>query len=170
VLLFGTVEFSSGVEVDRKVNLLAHTLSDLTSQSPTTGITDTELANFFSAGATIMQPYSSAPLNEVISELYVDPTTGNAYVQWSQAFQGGTVRAKGSTVTIPPTLAVTGTYLIFSEVSYLYKPTLGYVMSSAGITLSANAYTRPRQSSCVIYPGVTPPTPTPGCSQITGSP
>ena len=163
VLLFGTVEFSSGVEVDRKVNLVAHTLSDLASQSPVTGITDTELGFFFSAGATILQPYSSAPLNQVISELYIDLNTGIAYVQWSKAFQGGVARSTGSTVSIPPTLAVKGTYLIFSEVNYLYKPTIGYVMSSAGVTLSATAYTRPRQASCVVYPGVTPPTPIPGC-------
>jgi Flp pilus assembly protein TadG len=157
VLLFGTVEFSSGVEVDRKVNLIAHTLSDLTSQSPATGISAAELGFFFSAGTSILQPYSSAPLNQVISELYVDPNTGKAYVQWSQGFQGGVGRAKGSVVSIPPTLAVGGTYLIFSEVNYLYKPTIGYVMSSAGVTLSATAYTRPRQASCVIYPAVVPP-------------
>jgi Flp pilus assembly protein TadG len=158
VLFFGTEEFSSGVEVDRKVNLAAHTLSDLTSQSPTTGVSDTELGFFFSAGASILLPYSSAPLNEVISELYVDANTGVAYVQWSKPFQGGTQRAKGSTVAIPPTLAVKGSYLIFSEVSYLYKPTIGYVMSSAGITLRASAYTRPRQATCVIYPAASPPT------------
>ena len=33
VMFFGTVEFSSGVAVDRKVTLMARTLSDLTSQS-----------------------------------------------------------------------------------------------------------------------------------------
>jgi Flp pilus assembly protein TadG len=162
-LFFGTVEFSSGVEVDRKVNLAAHTLSDLTSQSPTTGVSDAELGFFFSAGGAILQPYSNAPLNEVISELYVDANTGNAYVQWSKAYQGGAARATGSTVNIPPTLAVKGSYLIFSEVNYLYKPGVGYVMSLAGVTLSASAYTRPRQASCVIYPAVTPPAVVPGC-------
>jgi Flp pilus assembly protein TadG len=167
VLLFGTVEFSSGVEVDRKVNLVAHTLSDLVSQSPTTGVSNAELGFFFSAGATILQPYSSTPLNQVISELYVDPNTGKAYVQWSLGFQGGVGRATGSVVSIPPTLAVAGTYLIFSEVSYLYKPTIGYVMSSAGVTLSATAYTRPRQSSCVLYPAIVPPAVVPGCAPTT---
>ena len=33
VLFFGMVEFSSGVAVDRKVTLMARTLSDLTSQN-----------------------------------------------------------------------------------------------------------------------------------------
>jgi Flp pilus assembly protein TadG len=33
VMLFGTIEVSSGVAVNRKVTLVARTLSDLTSQS-----------------------------------------------------------------------------------------------------------------------------------------
>ena len=33
VLFFGTVEFSSGVAVDRKVTLMARTFSDLVSQN-----------------------------------------------------------------------------------------------------------------------------------------
>lgn len=163
VLFFGTVEFSSGVEVDRKVNLVAHTLSDLTSQSPTTGILDAELANWFNVGTRIMYPYSATPLNAVISELYVDLNSGIAYVQWSKAYQGGVARSAGTQVTIPPTLAVKGSYLIFSEVNYLYKPAIGYVMSPAGVKLSAVGYTRPRQATCVIYPGVTPPAAIPGC-------
>ena len=52
-------------------------------------------------------------------------------------------------------------YLIFSEVSYLYEPVLGYVMSKAGIRLSDTTYTRPRKFSCVTYPtpasGIYPP-------------
>ena len=52
---------------------------------------------------------------------------------------------------MPHALAVGGTYLIFSEVSYLYTPTIGYVMAKTGVTLSDVAYTRPRQSTCVIH-------------------
>jgi Flp pilus assembly protein TadG len=165
VLFFGTVEFSSGVAVDRKVNLVAHTLSDLTSQSPATGILDVELANWFNVGARIMYPYSSAPLNAVISELYVDANTGIAYVQWSKPFQGGVARTPGTQISIPPTLAVKGSYLIFSEVNYLYKPAVGYATLPASITLRGSAYTRPRQAVCVIYPGVTPPAVVPQCQQ-----
>ena len=40
VMFFGTVEFSSGVAVNRKVTLMARTLSDLTSQSTTVNDTD----------------------------------------------------------------------------------------------------------------------------------
>jgi Flp pilus assembly protein TadG len=154
VMFFGTVEFSSGVAVDRKVTLLARTLSDLTSQL--TSVTDTQIANFFLASNWIMWPYTTttpnpypvSPLSGTITELYVDPNTLQARVQWSK---GSAPRAISSTVAIPSALAIANSYLIFSEVSYQYVPTVGYVMAKAGITLSDFAYTRPRQSTCVLY-------------------
>ena len=149
VLFFGTVEFSSGVAVDRKVTLVARTLSDLTSQS--TSVATTDMANFFAASSSILTPYSPTPAKAAISELYVNPATLQATVQWSQGYQGGTARTVGTAVTIPAALAVGGTYLIFSEVSYLYTPAVGYVMAKAGLTLSDVAYTRPRQSACVFF-------------------
>jgi Flp pilus assembly protein TadG len=158
VMFFGTVEFSSGVAVDRKVTLMAHTLSDLTSQSPTNGISDADIANFFAASGAIMTPYAAAPTQAIVSELYIDGTTTppQARVQWSKGYQGGVARAPKSTVlTVPSALMVSGTYLIFSEVSYLYTPAAGYVMGKAGVKLSDVSFTRPRQSVCVIYPAVT---------------
>jgi Flp pilus assembly protein TadG len=146
VMFFGTVELSSGVAVDRKVTLMARTLSDLTSQS--TYVMDSDLTNFFAASGAIMTPYSSTPTKATISELYVDPTSLQARVQWSV---GSAPRAKSSSVSIPSALATGGSYLIFSEVSYLYVPAVGYVMSKAGVNLSDTAYTRPRQSTCVLY-------------------
>jgi hypothetical protein len=100
-------------------------------------------------------PYSSSTLHSTISELYVDPNTHSAKVQWSKGYA---VRSTGSVVTIPTALAVDGTYLIFSEVSYLYTPTIGYVMTSAGVNLADVSYTRPRQSTCVLYNGTVCPT------------
>jgi Flp pilus assembly protein TadG len=154
VMLFGTIEVSSGVAVDRKVTLAARTLSDLTSQSKAVG--DADMTNFFAASYGIMWPYPSAPVQATISELYIDPATSLARVQWSK---GTAPRGAGTTVGIPSGLigsdssgkTLPGQYLIFSEVSYLYKPALGYVMSKAGITLSDTSYARPRQSTCVFY-------------------
>jgi Flp pilus assembly protein TadG len=146
VMFFGTVEFASGVAVDRKASLVARTLSDLTSRS--TAVGDADMTNFFAASGAIMTPYPTAPIRATISELYVDPTTHQARVQWSK---GSSIRAVGSTVVVPTALKVDGTYLIFSEVSYLYVPTIGYVMAKSGVNLNDVAYTRPRQSTCVVY-------------------
>ena len=150
VMFFGTVEFSSAVAVDRKVTLVAQTLSDLTAQS-TTVAANPDLANFCAASAAILTPYSATPTKATISELYVDPATLQARVQWSYSCQGGAARAVSSTVTIPTAIAVGGSYLILSEVSYLYTPTIGYVMGKAGVNLSDVSYSRPRQSTCVFY-------------------
>ena len=103
--------------------------------------------SFFAASTGIMTPYATSPVSATITELYVDPSTLQAHVQWSK---GSVPRTQKSAVTIPTTLAVGGTYLIFSEVSYIYTPSVGYTLKSA-ITLSDVAYTRPRQSTCVYY-------------------
>jgi len=151
VLFFGTVEFSQGVAVDRKVTIMARTLADLTSQN--TSVTTTQLNNFFAAATAVMTPYDSAPVNSTLSELYVDPNSLQVRVQWSE---GKAPRSKGEIVAIPAKLQVGGTYLIFAEVNYLFKPTVGYVMAPSGIRLSDVAYTRPRQNlgsgaACVFY-------------------
>jgi Flp pilus assembly protein TadG len=169
VMFFGTVEFSSGVAVDRKVTLVARTVSDLTSQSAK-DVDDTYLQNVFTASIAILTPYSPTPTNATLSEIYVD-SNQVAKIKWSRAATIGigatqatlttSTRHAGDTVTLPPALLVKQTYLIFSEVSYLYTPTVGYVMGKAGVTLSDVAYTRPRQLTCVTYNDVPAGCPTP---------
>jgi Flp pilus assembly protein TadG len=159
VMFFGTVEFSSGVAVDRKVTLVARTLSDLTSQA-LNSVNDTYLQNVFTASIAIVTPYPATPVKAQISQIYVD-SSKVAKVVWSkgatigtaatQATLGNSTHNAGDTITIPSALQVAQTYLILSEVSYLYTPTIGYVMAKAGVNLSDVAYTRPRQSTCVIY-------------------
>jgi Flp pilus assembly protein TadG len=155
VMVFGVIEFSSGLAVDRKVTIMARTMSDLVSQSKT--VDDTVINNFFTASNAIMAPYSPTPAKTTITEIYIDPATGGARAQWSK---GAAPRGAGSPVTVPADLIakdpvthaiLPNQYLIFSEISYLYTPTIGYVMAKAGINLSDVAYTRPRQSICVFY-------------------
>jgi Flp pilus assembly protein TadG len=183
VLFFGVVEFSSAVAVDRKVTIMARTLADITSQaasnstnSISAAVDDTYLQNVFTASIAIMMPYSPTPTNAQLSEIYVD-SSGKATIQWSkgatisggatQATLGASTRSPGDNVTnvVPLQLLVKQTYLILSEVSYLYTPVgIGYVMKS-NVTLTDVGYSRPRQATCVIYnnlPASNPgPCPTP---------
>jgi Flp pilus assembly protein TadG len=171
VAFFGVVEISSGVAVDRKVSLIARTLADLTSQS--TNVVDTDLDNFFAVAAAIMTPYPSAPVQATLSELYIDPNTLQARVQWSQGKGGAAARAVSSPVVIPPALVVGGTYLVYIEITYQYVPGVAYVMTSSGVTLNDVAYARPRQSlpswpvPCVLYPQAGPlANPPPNCPTL----
>jgi Flp pilus assembly protein TadG len=158
VLFFGTVEFCSAIAINRKVSLTARTLSDLTSQS--TSVASSDVAAFFLVASKIIwpypvaqpNPYFASPVSGTISELYVDPSTHKARVQWSK----GTAPLTSGTIvsTVPGALLVDGSYLIYSQVSYTYTPTVGWVMAKAGITLSDIAFTRPRQSNCVLFSGI----------------
>jgi Flp pilus assembly protein TadG len=163
VLFFGTVEMSSGVAVYRKVTLMAHTLSDLTSQSQE--VQDSDLTNFFAASTGVMMPYSPTPISQTITEIWVN-SRGQAYVQWSS---GSSPLTPGSTFpSLPSNLAVANSYVIFSQVSYLYTPAIGYVMSKTGVTLSDFSYTRPRVFTCVLYDPTLPlSSPPPACPTIT---
>ncbi|MFB6418452.1 MULTISPECIES: TadE/TadG family type IV pilus assembly protein [Bradyrhizobium] len=162
VMFFGTVEFSSAVAIDRKVTLIARTLSDLTSQSTT--LTDSDMQNAFTASISIIMPYDATLVKGSISQIYIDANS-IATVQWSkagtiasgatQATLATSARKAGDKVTseLPSTLLIPSTYLILSEASYTYIPSVGYVLKSS-IPLSDLSYTRPRQVTCVPYNGV----------------
>jgi len=147
IMLIGTNEFATGVAVDRKVTIMARTLSDLTSQN--TSVNDTQLTNFFAASTAVMTPYDAAPVQSTISELYINPNTLKARVQWSK---GAAPHSAGDIIEIPEALKMGGTYLIYSEVSYKYVPSVAWFINKVnGITLSDVTYTRPRQGLCVMY-------------------
>jgi hypothetical protein len=166
-MFFGTVEFSSGVAVDRKITLVARAFSDLTSQS-LDKTSDTELQGIFAASSAILSPYLVTPIKPTISEIYVDASK-TAKIQWSKSatlsLVSGAPRAvlktsarhKRDVVIIPEGLQIPDTYLIFSEIEYTYTPAVGYVMDKLGITLKDVSYTRPRQSRCVDYPAPVSP-------------
>ena len=173
VLFFGTVEFCSAVAVDRKVTLMARALSDLTSQAAIS-MDDNYVQNIFTASIAIANPYDASPTTATLSEVYVD-SNNKATIVWSksatiasgatQATLTGSARNPGDDVStvVPSQLLVRQTYLIFSEVGYTYKPTIGYTMAKSGVALNDVSYTRPRQLTCVVYNNVpvltgTPPT------------
>jgi Flp pilus assembly protein TadG len=175
VLLFATVEFASGLAIDRKVSLVARTIANLTSQGTVASVAD--LTNYIGAANLIMVPYVQPgyPVPSMtISEVYIDPSSGNAKVQWSW---GSTPRGPQSTyAALPPSMIATdptthailpNQYIIVSEVNTLYTPALGfYGIMNGAINLSDVAYALPRQSTCVFYPSVpavVPPATQPAC-------
>lgn len=160
VLFFGTVEVTGGIAIKRRVTTMARTVSDLTSQAAL--VTDTDLANFFAASSGIMMPYSATPIGITVSLLYVDPSSGQVRVEWSKGYN-----ATALTVGQPPPRTVSpglivrdsnnnvlaNQYLIYSHVSYLYTNSTLVVLKSA-VTLADDAYTRPRQTTCVFYQSI----------------
>ena len=143
-LYLGTVEISQGVGIDRKVTLTTRTTADLASQ--VSSINNSDMTNLLNASSAVIAPYDVTKLKVTVSLVTID-ANGQAKVTWSDTFQG-TKRAVGSTVTLPAALNVANTSLIWSEVAYTYKPTIGYVVTGT-LNLSDQIYMRPRLSDTV---------------------
>ena len=140
-LYLGTVEVSQGVSIDRKVTLTTRTVADLASQA--SSIAAADMTNIFNASSAVIQPYDSTKLKLVVSQITIDANS-SAKIAWS-CTQGGTRHAVGAAVTLPSALLVPSTSLIWSEVSYSYTPTIGYVVTGT-LNLSDQIYMRPRLS------------------------
>jgi Flp pilus assembly protein TadG len=143
-MYLGTIEVSQGVAINRKIAITSRALSDLVSQ--VTSTTTTDLNNVMAAASAVMTPYPTGTLAAKVSTVDID-ANGVAKIGWSYALNTSP-RAKGSTVTVPAALNVPNTELIWSEVSYVFTPTIGYVVIGS-ITLSDQNYVRPRQSATV---------------------
>ena len=143
-LYFGAAELSQGIGADRKVTITARTVGDLVSQ--VTSINNADMTNSLNAAAAVMAPYPVANVKVTVSSVVID-SSGKATIAWSDTLNG-TARSKGAVVTLPAALAVPSTSLIWSEVQYSYKPTVGYVVTGT-LTLQDYIYMRPRLADSV---------------------
>lgn len=144
-LYFGCVEISDGVAADRKVSIVAAALANLTAQVST--ITNADMTNILNASSAIIAPYSASNLKITVSCLSVDKNN-SATVKWSATRNGGV----GGTVSVPVELTADYTptktksypvYLIYSQVSYAYTPTVGYTITGT-LNLSDKMFMSPR--------------------------
>lgn len=139
-LYFGTVEVSQGLSIDRKVTLATRIAADLVTQA--SSVDNAALDGIFEASRAMMLPYPSDKLSVTVTAVNIN-AQGQATVAWSRT-SSGTVRS--GNVTLPPGLVVNNTQLIWSEVTYNYTPTIGYVLTGT-IALKDQIYMRPRLSN-----------------------
>jgi Flp pilus assembly protein TadG len=147
-LYLGAVEISQGVGIDRKVTLTTRTVADLASQ--VTSINSSDMTNILNSSSQVIMPYDATKLKVTVSQVSID-SNSVATISWSCTLNGNK-RAVGSGVTLPSALNVANTSLIWSEVSYSYKPTIGYVVTGT-LNLSDQIYMRPRLSNSVAFSG-----------------
>jgi Flp pilus assembly protein TadG len=144
-LYLGAVEVSTGVAIDRKVTLTARTVADLASQVKSID-TNTDMQNILNASAQVIIPYDATKLKVTLSQVKIDANS-NATIDWSCTLNGN--KESGS-VTVPSALVLPGIWLIWSEVSYSYQPSIGYVVTGT-LNLSDRIYMRPRLTPSVKF-------------------
>ena len=143
-MYFGSIEVSQGISIDRKLTLSARTVTDLASQ--VTNINNADMTNLLKATSAVISPYPADKLAVTVSLVKVDANS-KATIEWSDTLNG-TARAKGSAVTLPSALLVANSSLVWGEVSYSYKPVIGYMITGT-LTLKDQLYMRPRLSDSI---------------------
>jgi Flp pilus assembly protein TadG len=161
-LYLGCSEIADGVAADRKVSLIAGALANLAAScsdsnansgscaantNPPYNISTTEMDNMLDASSAIIAPYNASKLTMTVSCIKIDGN-GAAKVQWS-ASRHGTARTAGSVYTFSTSasaLNVKNSWLLLSEVTYAYTPTVGYTITGT-LTLSDQMFMAPRISA-----------------------
>lgn len=150
-LYLGAVEISQAISADRKVSLTSRTMADLVSQ--VSSIDSAGLSDVFNASTSVMAPFVITPLKVTVTSVSID-ANNKATVSWS-CTRGGSAHAVGSTVTVPAALNSANSSLIWSEVSYVYTPAVGYIITGP-LNLSDQLYMAPRLSTSVTGPASCP--------------
>ena len=159
LLFLGSIETSSLITVDRRVNVISGTVGDLVARwDPEDGsIPSGTLNDYFLASQGIIFPYETTPLRQVVSLIEV-LTDGTTQVKWSCAYNGATKRVTNSAyTTLPANVNLLARppsgnkYVVASETSYSYLPVLGVVFESA-IDLYQESFYLPRYEDYIIGP------------------
>lgn len=148
LLYIGGIELAQAVSADRKVTLLARTVSDLVAQS--SSLSSSDVNSIFNISTGVMYPLDvtdangNAILAIKVSEVWTN-SKNITTVEWSKA-QNTSVDGSGQQITIPD--PESGTATVMATVTYTYTPVLAYGIIGT-LTLQKTIYTRPRLSECV---------------------
>jgi Flp pilus assembly protein TadG len=156
LLYIGGVELGNGLAMNVKVTATAHSVADMISQN--TQLTSARMDSILSASTAIMAPYAvkdasgNSLMTITVSEVSTD-SNGNATVQWSRSTSSTGAYPVGKTMTLssftapdPKNSTNANISLILSEVSYNYRPNLGYTISGT-VKLTDSYYLFPRCST-----------------------
>lgn len=140
LLYMGSIEASTLITVDRRVEVISSTVADLVARWNTNqaaSIPKATLLDYFKASEGIIVPYPTTDLKQVVSLVQVS-AAGVGKVVWSCSYNGGTALAKDANFAVAGNMAdlVTGEgaasgYLVASKVDYPYLPVFGLVFQTA---------------------------------------
>jgi Flp pilus assembly protein TadG len=145
LIFLASFDGGRAIAIYMKVRAATYTVDAVTNQYQI--IHDTDMQTILGATAKVLAPYSSTPVAVTVTQIAID-AKGNATVSWSDT-QNGTAYAVGSKITVPTSLAIPNSYLIFGEVSYTYTPMFGYFGSGSAIRFSDNLYATPRSVASI---------------------
>jgi Flp pilus assembly protein TadG len=159
LLLMGSIEASSLITVDRRVNVISGTVGDLVARwDPKDGaISSSTLTDYFTASSSIIFPYETGDLKQVVSFVEI-ASDGTTKVLWSCAHNGGTKRVTNATYpTLPTNINLLARppagkgFVVASETSYNHVPVMGVVFEG-GLDLYQESFYLPRHQKTLAGP------------------
>jgi len=139
MIYLGLVELSRGMRAAQKLDLVAHTLADLTAQQLTgggatgqAGLSEADITAVFSAAATLMSPLPTTTLKMTISEVGVTSPAANTWqakTTWSVTRNSASARpcqVLGASNATPVSLTTMPTS--YTTVTNGVNPTVGPVI------------------------------------------
>ncbi|MFM9848720.1 MAG: TadE/TadG family type IV pilus assembly protein [Hyphomicrobiaceae bacterium] len=142
-LFLGISEFSEGFTLRRRLEAAANTSADLVAR--VRSLRTAELNAMKPMIDEIVKPFPNTTLGLVVTSVVADETNTTRVV-WSHAQGPGvSARAEGAAVALPVGLTAPNTSVIFTEVRYVFRSTLGS-MIVGDMPFQAAAYMRPRLS------------------------
>jgi Flp pilus assembly protein TadG len=163
ILFLGSYDAGNAIAVYAKVRAATYSLAAITNQygdgtNPNfPPISTAIMGTITNAASAILQPYPSAPITLVISQIKAT-SSSVALVSWSYSPTAGSALTQGNSYTLPSTFAANtcnGTYpcyFVLASVSYSFTPLFGAYLTGP-LTLSDSLYATPRNSTCVQYNG-----------------
>ncbi len=171
-MLFGAVEATQAISVDRKVTQASSTLADIVTQSATLDCNG--LKEAFAATREVISPYSATNASLHIASVAIVDAVPK--VEWSRMVDNAgvctssTLYPVGTLVNIPGTdaggnainlvtgMISTGGSIIIGDVTLPYT-SIGTSFFPSSVNLQERYFLKPRISDKVCYSGIT----TPGC-------
>jgi Flp pilus assembly protein TadG len=143
-LYVGSIELGNAMALQFKAALATRAVADLASQY--TSINNSTMTGILGAASTVVAPYPSAGMIVTVSEITTN-SAGQGTIIWSDSLNG-TAHTVGQSVTLPTALQIANTSMIWSETTYPYQPTFGYVLTGT-IDIYQSGYCYPRLSTSV---------------------
>jgi Flp pilus assembly protein TadG len=174
ILFIGAVELSQVIAVNRRVTQIAGSTGDLVARADTQ-ISQSAITDIMKVGGYVMEPYSQAPLQIILSNVTSSPADAtNTKQSWMCTYKGS--GGSGGTTTcsctntkqaIPPNLVTTNDSVVMAKVTYAYKPLLfdhfmkaDWASSGGGTyTLARTHYLKPRSQAAMLLQSNNTPCP-----------
>jgi Flp pilus assembly protein TadG len=167
VLLFGMIDITRAVAIDRRFGEVTATIADLVAREPS--LTKNDVEKMYEIANLIMAPYDASSLTISVIPVASNPTDANKTVVYPATTNRpthpeGHELARCTAYTLPKDIILANESVIVVETTYTFSPLFfglldgllpsgSKVWPSGLITWNDKAYAKPRKAACVDFDG-----------------